>query len=261
MKKLIPFICFIIACDKSSPTMKTNVEEIGPINSSTPLPIEVKKEEESKLKQEMVHITGKFCTKVQEKCIHWMDDPSLPYARCLVYEMPVKCVGKKIDMNFYIGKYEEFDENTKLPIGNMSFNLSKAHCEKDGRRLCTEEEWIFAASGEKNLPYPHGYNRYEAECHIETREKKICGDHICDLRKPVDSFPNCKSPFGIISMIGSEDESVEVKPYYAHGIKINNVLKGGHYLHGRSRVRPATFSHANNFSQITIGTRCCADIK
>lgn len=272
MKKIGLFVFLFLGCSSSkekSIEVTQAVPSASVAQSSHDIPKE--KVDSEPCPSGMNRVKGNYCDNVEQVCLKWIDDPSLPYARCLEYKKPSKCIGNKIPMDFCMSIYEEHDPVTKIPYGDVSWTEAKKYCQNKGGDLPTEEQWILAAGGEENIPYGYGYHRYEpgVACHIETKEKKICGDKICDLRKQVDLFPTCKSPYGMISMIGSEDEWVEV-PRYAHtdvkGLYMRSALKGCHYSHGRCRVgakgtaHSITLNHDEHFSQITIGFRCVSKI-
>lgn len=245
MKKLILVSLFLINCSKS---------QISPVIEDKQLPTYPKIEEEhveSKVNlcpSEMVLISGDFCPETIHNCLDWLDDPTKSYARCKTYEKPSKCIKSKIHLSFCIDQYEQHD-NYKRPYGNKSFNECKAICESQDARLCQDYEWEFACSGENMLPYPYGYERSNTTCYTEVKQTEgidpVCGKEMCDLRKPVGSYPMCKSPFGVFDMVGSEDEWVITKPYQSRytGNVLTTGLKGGHYSHGRNRCAPITTEH------------------
>ena len=243
--------------------------QLQPIIEET-LPIEPKIEEvETKVNQcpnEMVLVSGNYCPETNHKCLDWLDDPALPYARCKTYEKPSTCLKPKIPLSFCIDQYEQHD-NYKRPLGNKSYTECSAICESQHGRLCNDYEWEFACSGEQMLPYPYGYERNNKTCYTEVKAVEgidpVCGKEMCDLRKPVGSYLNCKSPFDVYDMVGSQDEWVKTTPYYSRYTKelLTTGLKGGHYSHGRNRCQATTTEHSFHYSQILHGCRCCSDIK
>lgn len=152
-----------------------------------------------------------------------------------------------------------------MPVTNVSWTEAKEICQKENKDLCKEDEWNFAAMGEEMLPYVYGYNRYPSPCYIEQpKEITVCGKELCDIRKPVDAFLNCKSPFGVIGQNGGVDEFIEV-PKYQHskvqGLFMRSALKGGHaWINARARNLPITKDHDERFKMISIGFRCCSKI-
>lgn len=257
MKKII-FILFLISCKE-----KQEVYNVAPttVHSSQTSPVASEKPTEPEpCQKEMVHVKGEYCTKVKENCVDWMDDPNLPYARCRRYEKS-ECVGAYKKMSFCIDKYEHHDLDM-MPTTNVSWTEAKEICTLEGKDLCKEDQWNFAAMGEEMLPYVYGYNRYPSPCYIEQpKEKTVCGKELCDIRVPVNSYENCKSPFGVVGQNGGVDEWIEV-PKYQHskvnGLFMRSALKGGHaWINARARNLPITKDHDEHYRQISIGFRCC----
>ena len=248
------FIFLLTACN-STPNIK--------INKHPTFEILIEPETKPICHSEMTHIEGKYCPKVKNECLNWLDDSSLSYARCKEYKNPSTCLVDKVDMNYCIYT-EELNDNFGLPYGDKSWNECKKICESRELRLCTNPEWEFACSGEEMKPYPYGWVRKAELCHLESKEKIICGKELCDLRNNISEFPECVSPFGIHNMTGSVDEWIEVPMYYTPanpGLGMRSVLKGGHWSHGRSRcLFSSTYGHSMSYHQITTGCRCCSDI-
>jgi len=251
---------FIFGCNSNK-----EVENASPAIVYSSKPVEsIPETKEEKCMNDMIYIHGNYCTKIKENCTSWIDDPSLPYARCKSYAKS-ECIGPKKEMDFCIEKYEHHDSN-KMPITNISWKEAQDVCKSEGKRLCYEDEWNFAALGEDMKPYAHGYERYPSPCYIEQpKEKAVCGKNLCDIRRKIDDFPECKSDFGVVNQNGGVDEWIEV-PKYQHskipGLYMRSALKGGHAWHNaRARNLPITKDHDENFKMISIGFRCCSNIK
>lgn len=264
MKRIIPFIFLFLGCSSKDKPNEVVGVQLAPQPSSSIAQVsqDIPKEkvEAEPCPSGMNRVKGNYCDKIEYNCIDWLDNKELPYARCKTYKPPAKCVGNPVPINVCMDIYEMKEKNSNLPIENQSYNSCKLKCEEQGKRLCELDEWKFGCSGPELKPYPFGWSRYEQECHIETKEKKICNGKICDLRKPIDAFPNCKSDFGIINQIGSLDEPSHVKPYPLKsypGVTSNTALVGGHMLHGRTRCMEQTISHSNGFTQRVNSCRCC----
>lgn len=255
-------VVFVVltACSQKTEVQNATPATSNSVQASNNLP----EEQKEPCQKDMIHVKGNYCTKIKENCIKWIDDPSLPYARCEKYAKS-ECIGPKVQMNFCIDKYEHHDEN-KMPHTNVSWKEAKDLCRLESKDLCKEDEWNFAALGEEMKPYAHGYNRYPSPCYIEQpKEKAVCGKVLCDIRTKVDEFPNCKSDFGVINQNGGVDEWIEV-PRYQHskipGLYMRSALKGGHAWHNaRARNLPITKDHDENFKMISIGFRCCSGAK
>lgn len=211
----------------------------------------------------MVPVQGDYCTEVRHTCKRWLDDPKLPYARCGDYEPSATCVGERVPMRFCIDVYEHAEPGDALPLNHQSFQLASAVCAAQGKRICTEREWNFACEGERMLPYPYGFSR-EPKCNQDRSDLyELQGSPrrqvLKDWREPGSARPECKSPFGVINMVGNLDEPVLREGAPRHS-RFRNALKGGWWMAGRNRCRPATTAHDDHYKDIQIGVRCCADV-
>jgi hypothetical protein len=210
----------------------------------------------------MAEVVGEYCTDVRHTCKTWLDDQKLPYARCGEYEKTAKCVGQKIKMAYCIDKHEYTPAGSDVPANFQSFVSASKLCKGQGKRICTEAEWNFACEGEEMRPYPYGWSR-EPKCN-QDREDLFTANpmkrELADRRLPSDGkeLSQCVSPFGVYNMVGNLDEPVlreEARFQYPY----RNGLKGGWWMPGRNRCRPATTKHDDHYNDIQVGARCCAD--
>jgi hypothetical protein len=119
---------------------------------------------------EMVLVEGEYCTDVRQDCNRWLDDQSLPFARCAEYSTKSRCVGKRVPLRFCIDKREYTPPGQELPQNWASFEIASQACQSLGKRICTDSEWNFACEGEEMRPYPYGYER-----------KPVCNQDRTDL--------------------------------------------------------------------------------
>lgn len=209
---------------------------------------------------DMVLVGGDYCTEVKQTCKHWLDDRKLPFARCGEYEKPARCVGRRVHLQFCIDRYEYTRPGEQLPANYQSFVTVSRLCKKLGKRVCTEGEWNFACEGEQMRPYPYGWkrepvcNQDQSDLYKPNPRRRV----LRDLRKPADANPHCVSPFGVYDMVGNLDEPV-LREEARYATPFRNGLKGGWWMAGRNRCRPATTAHDDYYNDIQVGARCCAD--
>lgn len=206
----------------------------------------------------MVLVEGEYCTEVRQDCLEWMDRPdgNLPQHRCAKFA-PSKCIGERVHKRFCIDKDEYAKEGESLPQGDTSWTDAVKTCKGEGKRLCNESEWQFACEGEEMRPYPYGYERDSTKCNFDRDDLVDSKGNLADHRKSPDELAECLSPFGVRNMTGNIDEwtfreGQVWKPF-------RSALKGGWWLAGRNRCRPATTAHDEYFHEGQTGFRCCSD--
>jgi len=211
---------------------------------------------------EMSLVAGKYCTNVSERCIRWLDDSRLPFARCGVFAQPTRCVGPRVEMRFCIDRYEYTEPGNELPFNDASLEDAIRLCESLGKRVCTEAEWNFACEGEEMQPYPYGWKRepYCNQDRLNLLQRDSNGERLRDLREPANARPLCVSPFGVYNMVGNLDEPT-LRELAAPASRFALALKGGWWMPARNRCRPATIAHDVNYRAFQVGVRCCSGAK
>jgi len=215
--------------------------------------------ESSSCPKDMVLVEGEYCTDVVQVCNRWLDDETLPFARCAEYQSPAHCVGERVKQRFCMDRYEYTAPGQDLPLNYQSFDKASAVCSSLGKRICTESEWNFACEGEEMRPYPYGFSR-EAVCNQDRNDLYEPNPHyqiLADRREPAAARPQCVSPFGVFNMAGNMDEPV-LREGSAHIEPFRNALKGGWWMAARNRCRPATTAHDDYYKDIQVGVRCCS---
>jgi formylglycine-generating enzyme required for sulfatase activity len=145
---------------------------------------------------------------------------------------------------------DEPEKRTGHPVVCVTWSAAEKYCERAGKRLPTEAEWEKAARGTGGAKFPWG----EGEPSCNRANHDACGKE----RKPVDSHPEGKSPYGALNMAGNVYEWVgdwHHRAYYALSPERNpqgpwsgekKVVRGGAYSydadelnsHGRTYDRP-----------------------
>src|SRR6266542_4255944 len=96
----------------------------------------------------------------------------------------------------------------KLPINCMPWQAADAYCRAVGKRLPTEAEWEFAASGGQKVRYPWG--TYPPSCVVAVTLVSNRSGASCSTSGPavVGTHPKGASPFGVEDMAGNVEEWV-----------------------------------------------------
>jgi hypothetical protein len=100
--------------------------------------------------------------------------------------------------NFYIDKYEYPNHYGYYPMLRRTWAEACAECAKQGKELCTPEQWEAAYYGEKKLKFPYG------------NEGKVSGRDYCNTYGSMDNaavpsglYENCVNDLGIYDMGGN----------------------------------------------------------
>jgi formylglycine-generating enzyme required for sulfatase activity len=160
--------------------------------------------------------------------------------------------------------YRDDPAFANYPAVGVSWNQAAAYCQSLGKRLLTEAEWEYAASGPDNFTWPWG-NTFDVTL-------SAAGSRDTEA---VDAFPDGRSPFGVFNMAGNVVEWVADNystTFYsesdgAQDPLFNNdgntrVFRGGSFANadGDPYRTSRRFSQTANFSDVDIGFRCAQDV-
>ncbi len=98
-----------------------------------------------------------------------------------------------------IDRYEYPNKEETVPKGGLTFEQASEICRRQGKRLCTDEEWQWACSGVEGYTYTYGHVMEEDVCNRE-KEKEPSGER-----------EGCKSKFGAHDMTGNLFEWVTAR--------------------------------------------------
>lgn len=223
----------------------------------------------------MVAVRGEFCPDALQMCLRYHPEyvaDSSVSERCLEFQSPSRCLSKaRKSLHYCIDRFEWPNVKGEKPLVLVTWAEAKAHCESAGKRLCDEEEWLFACEGEAMLPHVYGFRRDPTKCQIDRpyrkRERPLKRFEPCmknsdckrdfdklDQREPIGSFPECVSPFGAFDMNGSVNEWVNI-PHQQYPNRSG--LKGGWWGPVRNRCRPTVTFHKEDDWGYEAGFRCC----
>ncbi len=219
---------------------------------------------------DMVEVEGDYCPYVEQKCARWLDPATK--LQCAAFEpepMGARCGMKTRHERFCIDRYEWPNRPGVLPTTMASWVEAKASCESIGKRLCDDTEWTLACEGPEHQPYPYGtgYQRDASACNIDkpyiwpdatkVYDPRTSAAEVArlDQREPSGSRASCVSPYGVNDMAGNVDEWVVNASQF--GKPHLSGLKGGYWGPVRTRCRPMTTAHEEDFRYYQIGFRCC----
>lgn len=156
---------------------------------------------------------------------------------------------------YCIDLYEYPNRRGASPKGGVTYAMAEAACAKEGKRLCTENEWERACKGARNYRFPYGNTFDDEICNTQTpsgrpRDAKSSGES-----------PRCLSSFGVADLAGNLAEWTS-SPYNTRGA--GKAIKGG----AANRPDHASRCSARRNGPVNkadadayVGFRCCADAK
>jgi len=212
---------------------------------------------DAKCPVDMQWVEGVRCAVPKQVCKRWL--PRLSVGQkiaCAEFEEPSVCTGSRTPMSFCIDRYELTPPGYTYPITHVNWSEAQNLCRQMDKRLCFENEWEFACEGPDAVPYPYGYVRDGKRCNHDFPEEQLVSapDVFIDLRVKKDALPGCKSPFGVMNLVGNVDEWT-TRADAPEGKRA--ILRGGWWLIGRNRCRAATANHGERYAGVQTGVRCC----
>jgi sulfatase modifying factor 1 len=221
---------------------------------------------------DMVEVEGDYCPYVEQTCLRWLDpETKLQCAEFQRTPTSGRCTTATQHKRFCIDRYEWPNKVGAMPEYMANWHEAKASCESIGKRLCADTEWTLACEGPERQPYPYGdgYERDDRACNIDKPyiwphaerlyDAKTQDEELSrlDQREPSGTRTACVSPYGVHDMVGNVDEWVNNESQ--GGKPFRSGLKGGYWGPVRTRCRPMTTAHDENFRFYQIGFRCCGD--
>jgi formylglycine-generating enzyme required for sulfatase activity len=158
--------------------------------------------------------------------------------------------------------YRDDPAYDNYPVIGVTWDQAATYCRWVGKRLPTEAEWEYAASGPQNFTWPWG-NTFNAG---------YAAASTADVQ-PVNSFSEGASRFGLYNMAGNVGEwvaDVFDQQFYANSPAVNPISQGsgdGRIFRGGSFGNPDSafyttsrrYGNLRTFSDVDIGFRCAQD--
>ncbi len=142
----------------------------------------------------------------------------------------------------------------KHPVTDITWNQAKAYCEWQKKRLPTKPEWLYAAYGSTDSPYPWGDDDPDGGFLGKALANFEGDSDNFEQVAPVDSFLTTSSPFGLLNALGNVSEwtsSFENDQYHVLGGSWKDQSEPRQIKQGQLFPPSTKASH--------VGVRCAAD--
>lgn len=158
--------------------------------------------------------------------------------------------------------YRDDPAYAHYPVIGVTWDQSAAYCAWAGKRLPTEAEWEYAASGPENFIWPWG-NDFDLNLSAASARDT----------QPVGSYPDGASLFGIYDMAGNVTEwvaDVYDPAFYANSRASNpvgvgdgdqRIYRGGAFdrLDESAYTTSRRYIKSRSFKDVAVGFRCAQD--
>jgi formylglycine-generating enzyme required for sulfatase activity len=148
---------------------------------------------------------------------------------------------------YCIDTYEYPNQQGARPLTSVTFSAAEGACKRDGKRLCSEEEWEKACKGPANHRFPYGEAFDASACRIKGGIASA------------GSAAGCRSGFGVFDLSGNVAEWTSSK--FQAGAS-DRAVKGGAVESPDYDLRCSARANRSPSSRSErLGFRCCADVK
>ncbi len=205
----------------------------------------------------MALVEGAHCPVIHQRCLRYLDpEGSALYSqRCAEFESPTRCLSPtREQLRYCIDIDERTEEGGRIPRTGLTAADAQQACERAGRRLCTEKEWIFACEGEAISPYPYGFSRDSSLCNADQSDLVAPDGTLVDRRAASGAHPQCKSVFGVRNLSGNVEEYVSLSSKPGGFVR-----KGAYWQPGANTCRTSQAHPELGYRGVELGFRCCSD--
>ncbi|HEX8436195.1 MAG TPA: SUMF1/EgtB/PvdO family nonheme iron enzyme [Archangium sp.] len=152
---------------------------------------------------------------------------------------------------FCIDEFEFPNQAGQLPLVNVSWHEARAHCDKLGKRLCSEQEWEKACKGPGNMRFPYGPEFDAQKCNTADAQEK-------DRELAASGqFAGCRSGYGVADLSGNVAEWTSSR----YGNSLDQTQKGGSFDQPESAARCAGRKNGGPDDRSpAVGFRCCSEV-
>ncbi|MCA9666937.1 MAG: SUMF1/EgtB/PvdO family nonheme iron enzyme [Myxococcales bacterium] len=158
-----------------------------------------------------------------------------------------------------------------VPQGYISGIQAAAACQRAGKRLCTDTEWLRACQGAAQTTYPYGNTRQAGVCndartchpaiqYFESNASSVwsklghpCINQLPDGLDKTGANAGCVTAEGAFDMMGNLHEwTSNASGIFRGGFYVDTVINGNGCLY-------RTTAHPTSHWDYSTGFRCCAD--
>jgi len=149
---------------------------------------------------------------------------------------------------FCIDKYEYPNKKGQIPTTDINLKTAEQICLKEGKRLCTSQEWELACRGFSKREYPVSTSQYATQpCNV--LDKKESPNHIMQS----GAMSDCKSYYGAYDMNGNVAEWV-----YDKNNNNTSLAYGGSWMLPQENAKCLSkLSLRGDRGYPYVGFRCC----
>ncbi len=208
----------------------------------------------------MVSVGGKFCIDAYEASLDVVSASGRTLRRHSPYHMPADGV-----------RVVARSRRKVVPQAYISQEQAESACEAAGKRLCSNEEWVFACKGKNPTLYPYGDEHVEGRCNdkgvsplrkLHGKEEGVGVFGIEAMNDPklnqipgtvakTGKFSRCRSSYGAYDMVGNLHEWTSDP---------TGTFRGGYYLDNKIHGEGCSYlttGHNTKYHDYSIGFRCC----
>jgi serine/threonine protein kinase len=129
---------------------------------------------------------------------------------------------------------------------DVGYAEASALCAKQGKRLCTADEWEKACKGPRNFVYSYG----------DVYDPEFCGEGV-ETMYAAGVRPECKTGWRAMDMSGNAREWTSTAP---HGKEARKIVKGGLRSNPTKGTRCALSTDESiGYESKSLSFRCCRD--
>lgn len=147
---------------------------------------------------------------------------------------------------YCIDTYEYPNKKGELPEMNVTYSQAKERCRKEGKRLCSPQEWENACRNEqKKNEYPYGKSYIKERCN--TLGNPVLKNKVSES----GYFYDCRGDAGVLDMSGNAAEWTETENGVAY-------VYGGSWQSGENESTCGSkIQLAGGGKYFYVGFRCC----